>query len=143
MYPCSLLFLQCLHYLDDVHGYGTLGQASSAAYTAELAVVVCREIHQLVHESLTETLQLCESGVAVSHFCEVGIHTGVPAAETLDAVSCIEVPDVVALTGGAYKGTGTAAETAFRKLSPLVGVEVLVQLVAAEIPGSELCKRKS
>ena len=142
MYRCSSLYLQCFHDLDDVHRDRTLGKTSSAAYAAELAVIVCGEIYQLVHESLTEALKLSKSRVAVSHFREIGIHTRIPAAEALDAVTCIEIADIVALAGRADESAGSAAETSLREVSPLLGIEVFVELVAAEIVSLEVCERE-
>ena len=89
-------------------------------------------VDQLVHEPLAEPLLLGETGVAAGHFGEVGVHAGVPAAEPLDAVAGVEVPDVVALAGGADKGAGPAAQAGFRKLRPLGTVKEGRRGVAAE-----------
>ena len=85
-----------------------------------------------MHESLTESLQLAGTVISVSHHCEIGIHTGIPAAVTLDSVSGIIILDVIALAGRANEGTGTAAQASLRKSCPLIGVEQFHQLVSAE-----------
>ena len=51
--------------------------ASAAADTGVHAVVVCRIVYQLVHESLTEPLLLGLTVIAVSHHREVGVHAGI------------------------------------------------------------------
>ena len=100
---------QGLDNFDDVHGDGALHKAPSAANAGVKPFVIGGIVDQLMHEALTEPLLLGETGVAAGHLGEIGIHTGVPAAEPLDAVSGVKVPDVVALAGGADKGAAAAA----------------------------------
>ena len=99
-----------LHNFDDVHRDRTLCKTSAASYAAEEAVVVLGIIHELVHKSLTEAFFLCKSVVSVSHLGELGIHAGVPASVTDNAVAGVEVLYVVALAGRANEGTRAATE---------------------------------
>ena len=66
-----------------------------------------------MHESLTETLHLAVTVVAVSHHRKVGVHAGIPAAESLNTVAGVEVAYVIALAGGTYKRTGSAGQARF------------------------------
>ena len=102
---------------------GTFLETPSAARTAEETVVVVREIAQLVHKALTEAFPLGGPGLTGGHKGEVRIHTAVPAPKAADFFSVIEFLNVIALTGGAHKGTGAAPETALRERIPLGGVK--------------------
>ena len=55
------------------------------------------------------------------HLRKVGVHAGVPAAITLNAVARVVVPDIIALAGGAYKGAGAARKA--RLIKPQTGSE--------------------
>src|SRR5699024_1008137 len=116
--PLHLLFLKCFHDFHDIQGRRTFLYASSASHTGIHPVVVGREIDQLMHEALTEPLLLRGPVVSVSHHGEIRIHAGIPAAVSLYPVSGIVVLNVIALTGGAYKRTGTAGQAGFIKLLP-------------------------
>ena len=85
-----------------------------------------------MHKSLAEALQLRITVVSVCHLREVGIHAGIPATEALHALVRLEILDVVALTGGANEGTGSAAQTGGGKLLPLGRIEECFCLIAAE-----------
>ena len=61
--------------------------AAAAAHAGIQAVVVRREVHQLVHEPLAETLHLSGAVGRRGHHGEVGIHAAVPAAIALHAVA--------------------------------------------------------
>ena len=95
-----------------------------------------------MHKSLAEAFFLRKTGVTVRHLCEIGEHTAIPATETVDAVTGLEIADVVALAGRANERTSTATETSFGKLSPLGRIEVLFGLAAAECVFFEVCERK-
>ena len=95
-----------------------------------------------MHESLAETLQLGKSGLTCRHFGEIGIHAGIPAAEALYTVTGIEILDIIALAGGADKGSGAATETRLRKLLPLGCAEKLFGLAIAESVCRERGKRE-
>ena len=71
-----------------------------------------------MHESLTETLHLAVTVISVCHHCKVRVHTGIPAAVTLYAVSCVIIFDIIALAGRAYECTGTTCQTWFVKFFP-------------------------
>ncbi len=77
-----------------------------------------RIVNKLMHESLTETLHLAGTVISVCHHCEVRVHTGIPAAVTLYAVSCVIIFDIIALAGRAYECTGTTCQTWFVKFFP-------------------------
>ena len=64
-----------------------------------------------MHKSLAEALLLCKSVVSVRHFCEIGIHTRIPASVTNYAVTRVKILNIIALAGGAHKRTGAASET--------------------------------
>ena len=129
------------HYFNNIHGNRAGYKASAAADTSELAVIVFREINQLVHESLAEAFFLGQTGVAMRHFGEVGVHTGVPAAESLHAMTGIVVLDVVALAGRAYERAGSARDARFGQVCPSRCVEQLVELVTAEAFRRQVGKR--
>ena len=95
-----------------------------------------------MHKSLAESFNLCESGVAVRHLCEVGVHTAIPATISFYAVTCFEVFDIVALASRANEGTSTASETAFGECCPFFGIKQLFELIAAEGIGIQFSKRK-
>ena len=96
-------------YFNDIQRSRTLLHAAAAAYAGEYALVIFRIIYQLVHKSLTETLFLSVTDVAVCHQSEVRVHTGIPAAESLNLVADGIILDIVALTGWADESTGAAA----------------------------------
>ena len=56
---------------------------------------------------------MSQSRLTCGHFGKFGIHAGIPAAETLNAVTGVEVLNIVALASGAHKGAGAAAKAAF------------------------------
>ena len=70
---------------------GALVHAAAAADAGEHAIIIGREVGQLVHEPLAETLHLAVTVVAVGHHGEVRVHTAVPAAEPLDTVTGVVV----------------------------------------------------
>ena len=70
-----------------------------------------------MHEALTEALHLARSVVAVRHHRKVGVHAGVPAAVTLNAVARVVVLDIIALAGGAHKGAGAARKARLIKFA--------------------------
>ena len=78
-----------------------------------------------MHESLTETLHLAVTVISVCHHGKVRVHTGIPAAVTLYAVSCVIIFDVIALAGRAYKCTGTTCQTWFIKFFPYRRIETI------------------
>ena len=51
-----------------------------------------------MHKALTETFKLRQSRLSGGHLGEIGIHTGIPATETLNAVTGVEILDIVGLT---------------------------------------------
>ena len=83
-----------------------------------------------MHESLTETLHLAVTVISVCHHCKVRVHTGIPAAVTLYAVSCVIIFDIIALAGRAYKCTGTTCQTRFVQFFPYRGVELFCQCIS-------------
>ena len=64
-----------------------------------------------MHKSLAEAFLLRKSVISVCHFGKLGIHARIPASVTNYAVSGLEIFDVIALTGGAYKRTRSATKT--------------------------------
>ncbi len=82
-----------------------------------------------MHESLTETLHLAVTVISVCHHCKVR-HTGIPAAVTLYAVSCVIIFDIIALAGRAYECTGTTCQTWFVKFFPYRRVKTVVDLLS-------------
>ena len=117
-------------------------RAAAAADASVFAIVIGGEVDQLVHEALTEAFLLSETGLTAGHQREVGVHAGVPAAESLDTMTGIVVADIIALAGRADEGAGTASEAGFREACPLFGVEGLEQDIAAEFFGREVSKRE-
>jgi hypothetical protein len=85
-----------------------------------------------VHKSLSETLKLEVTGVAVRHSRKVCVHARVPTTESLYAVVSLEILDIVALTSGAYESTRTATKTRFGKFFPFSVVEKFVEFVGSE-----------
>jgi hypothetical protein len=85
--------------------------ATAAAHTGEHTIIIGREICKLVHKALTEPLHLTVTVVAVSHHGKIGVHTAVPAAISLNTISGVVILDVITLTGGANKCTGSASKT--------------------------------
>ena len=81
-----------------------------------------------MHKSLTETLHLRVTAVAVRHQREVGIHTGIPATITKNAFARLEITNVEALTSRANERTRTATKTSFGKLRPSYVTEQFVQV---------------
>ena len=63
-----------------------------------------------MHKSLTETLHLRRTAVAVRHQRKVAVHTRVPATISYYAFIGLKVADIKALAGGAHKGTRTTAQ---------------------------------
>ena len=86
-----------------------------------------------MHKSLTEALQLAVTAVAVCHLGKVGVHAGIPAAEALDAVTRVEVADVIALAGGANEGAGAAAKAS---LGEVQSVKKLIFDRLTEVKGA-------
>ena len=86
-----------------------------------------------MHESLTETFLLALTVVAVGHQGKVGIHAGIPAAESADSFSGVIIADVIALAGRAHEGAGTAGQTRFIKLLPFRRIEDLLHRGVFEI----------
>ena len=100
------------HAFDDFYDIQRLRAflyAASASDAGIHSIVVIREVNQLVHETLTETLHLCGTVVSCCHHRKVRVHTGIPAAVTLYTVSCIEILDIIALAGRTGERTGSAA----------------------------------
>ena len=91
-----------------------------------------------MHKSLAEALLLGKSVVSVSHLGELGIHTGVPASVTDNAVAGIEVLNVIALTGRTNEGTCAAAKAGRGKLVPGGIVKELLRLAAAKRVGGKI-----
>ena len=85
---------------------------------------------------------MCKSVVSVSHSGKLGIHTGVPASVTDNTVTRVKIFYVVALTGGANEGAGSAAKAGCGKLIPSGIVEKLLSLAAAKGIGGKILKRK-
>ena len=81
------LFSKSFDYLDDIERSGALVNAASAAYAGIGTVVICREVDELMHKSLSESLHLARTVVSVSHHSEIGVHTGIPAAISLNTAS--------------------------------------------------------
>ena len=61
-----------------------------------------------MHKSLTVSLQLRRTAVAVRHQREIGIHTGVPTTITDYAFIRLVIANVETLTGRAHERTCTA-----------------------------------
>ena len=76
------------------------------------------------------------------HSGEIGIHTGVPATEALDAVSGVEILDVVTLAGRANEGTGSAAKAGRGEFLPLGCVKKFLGLVSTEGVCLQICQGK-
>ena len=66
------------------------------------------------------------------HLGKFRIHAGIPTTEPLDAVSGVEVLDVVALTGRADKGAGPTPEAGLRQLRPRRVAEEFLGLIRPE-----------
>ena len=96
-------------YFDNVQRLRAFLYAASTSDAGIHSVVVVREVYQFVHETLTETLQLCGTVVSCCHHGEIRVHAGIPAAVTLYTVSGVKVFDIVALAGRAGERTGSAA----------------------------------
>ena len=71
-----------------------------------------------MHKTLTEFFKLSESGGSRCHKGKIGIHTAVPASETLYAVAGVEISYIVTLAGGTNESATSAAEAGLRKLCP-------------------------
>ena len=65
--PC---FCKCFDHFHNIQGSRTFFHAAAASYTGIHAVIVGREINQLVHESLTESLHLAGTVISVRHHGE-------------------------------------------------------------------------
>jgi hypothetical protein len=70
-----------------------------------------------MHESLTESLHLAGTVISVSHHGKIRVHTGIPAAVTVNTVSCVVILDIIALAGRTYEGTGSTCQTWFIQFS--------------------------
>ena len=91
-----------------------------------------------MHKPLAEPFELCRTWLTAGCLGKVRVHAAIPAAESLNAVTGIVVPNVIALTGRAYESTGTASQTSLGKSCPLIGAEQFHQLISAELIGREI-----
>ena len=117
-----------------------LPQTAATAHTTEDTLIVVREVYQLVQEALTEPLHLSRTGLTGGHLGKVGIHAAVPAAETAHRFAAVKVLNVIALTGWADEGTGTAAKAAFGQRLPFRPLEKRLGFVGAKGAEVQLAK---
>ena len=94
-----------------------------------------------MHKSLTESLHLGRSRIRSCHLCEIGIHAGIPTAETQNVPVCFKVADIETLTGRADEGAGPATDARAVELLPLFRIEDR-ELFSREVIGFEVRERK-
>ena len=95
-----------------------------------------------MHKSLTESLHLGRSRIRSCHLCEIGIHAGIPTAETQNVPVCFKVADIETLTGRADEGAGAAPETGFRKIVPCRIGKEFIQMIRRKTGKIQIGKRK-
>ena len=124
---------QRFNYFYDIEALRTLVYTTSATNARVQSVVLRRIIHKLVHKSLTESLHLRRTAVAVCHQREIRIHAGIPATITNNPFTRFEITNVEALTGRANKGTSTAAQASLAHFFPFLCFKELVKVFGLKL----------
>ena len=123
-----------MKHLTYINIHRALLHTAAAAYTGHTPVVLVHKVLELVHEALSESLQLLGAGIMTRAMQgEKREHTTIPVAQP-DAVALVNlVLDVEAPAGGANKSADATVDAGKMQLIPKVTVEECFDVMSLQV----------